>query len=94
MTSFLLVIMLTLSRVQITSNNYFRLKDPISLKCFLGIEVVRGPEVLFLYQRSYAREIMDECGMFESKPIEFPMEENHKLVLAKDKDLDELGQDR
>jgi len=30
----------------------------------------------------YALEILDECGLLGAKPIDFPMEENHKLALV------------
>jgi len=61
----------------------FKIKDLGPLKYFLGIEVARGPEGLFLCQRKYALQIIDECGLLGDKPAEFPMETNHKLALAK-----------
>ena len=60
----------------------FSIKDLGPLKCFLGIEVSRGPKALFLSQRKYALEIVDECGLLGSKPCPFPIEENYKLALA------------
>ena len=39
----------------------------------------------------YALEIIDECGMLSSKPIDFPVEENHKLALATGPFLDDPG---
>jgi len=32
---------------------------------------------------------VDECGLLRSKPVEFPVEENHKLAPAVGKDLDD-----
>ena len=60
----------------------FSIKDLGPLKYFLGIEVARGPNGLFLSQRKYALEIVDECGLLGAKPSSSPMEENHKLALA------------
>jgi len=34
---------------------------------------------------------VDEYGMLGNKPVEFPMDENHKSALAKSKDLNELN---
>ena len=63
-------------------NNCFRIKDLGPLKYFLGIEVARNEKGLFLCQRKYALEIVEECGLVGAKPVEFPMETNHKLRLA------------
>lgn len=52
------------------------------LNFFLGIKVVRGPLGLFLCRQKYALEIADECGLLGSRPLHFPMEENHNLSLA------------
>ena len=42
---------------------------------------------MFLCQRKYALEIIDECGLLGAKPADFPIEENHKLALAAGRDL-------
>ena len=63
-------------------NTCFSIKDLEPLKYFLGIEVAHGPQVLFICQRKYALEIIDECGLLEAKPVKFLTEENHKLTLA------------
>jgi len=60
----------------------FSIKDLGPLKYFLGIEVARGPQGLFLSQRKYTLDIIHECGLLGAKPTEFPIEENHKLALA------------
>ena len=65
----------------------FRIKDLGPLKYFLGIEVARKAQGIFLHQRKYALEIIDECGLLGSKPADFPMETNHKLALNDSKSL-------
>ena len=66
-----------------TFKNYlrqcFKMKDLGPLKYFLGIEVVRSPEGLFLCQRKYALDILSECGLLGVKPVTFPMEQHHRL---------------
>ena len=72
----------------------FHIKDLGALKYFLGVEEARGPTWLFLCQCKYALEIIDECRMLGSKPVEFLMETNHKLALAIGKPLADATQYR
>ncbi|KAJ4782637.1 Retroelement pol polyprotein-like [Rhynchospora pubera] len=60
----------------------FHMKDLGALKYFLGIEIARGPKGLLLCQRKYTLDILSECGLLGSKPVAFPMEQNHKLSTA------------
>ena len=60
----------------------FHIKDLGHLKYFLGVEVARNSQRLFLCQCKYALEIIDECGLLGSRPVDFPIEMNHKVALA------------
>ena len=60
----------------------FHMKDMGKLKYFLGIEVARNSEGIFLSQRKYALDIVSETGLLGSKPCSTPIELNHKLALA------------
>ena len=51
--------------------------------------MARGPLGLFISQRRYALEIVEKCGLLGSKPVDFPIEENHKLALTTRTDLDD-----
>ena len=55
-------------------------KDLGPQKYFLGIEVARSPQGLFLCQRKYALDISSESRMLGAKPAGFPMEQNHRLT--------------
>ncbi|GJR51284.1 retrovirus-related pol polyprotein from transposon TNT 1-94 [Tanacetum coccineum] len=67
----------------------FHMKDLGALKYFLGIEIARHPEGLFLSQRKYALDILSESGLLGAKPCDFPIEPNHQLALASGPDFNQ-----
>ncbi|CAA7037262.1 unnamed protein product [Microthlaspi erraticum] len=58
----------------------FKMKDLGLVKYFLGIEVSRAPEGIYLSQRKYALDIVKECGLLGCQPVKTPMEQNHNLA--------------
>ena len=67
----------------------FHMKDLGTLKYFLGIEVARNPEGIFLCQRKYALDILSEFGLLGAKPASIPVEQHHRLALADGRFLDD-----
>lgn len=64
-------------------SNCFKMKDLGKAKYFLGIEIARGPQGMFLTQRKYVLDIVAEAGLLGCKPVATPMEQNHKLLSDK-----------
>lgn len=50
------------------------MQDLGELRYFLDIEVLRSKEGIYLSQRKYALDIVSECGLLGSKPVDTPME--------------------
>lgn len=67
----------------------FHMKDLGSLKYFLGIEVARNREGIFLCQRKYTLDIISEVGCLGSKPITSLMEQQQRLALSNGPLLDD-----
>ncbi|KAM2749445.1 hypothetical protein EV2_028339 [Malus domestica] len=57
----------------------FEMKDLGALKYFLGIEVARSQQGIFLSQWKYVLDILMETEMLACKPADTPIELNHKL---------------
>ena len=80
------------TEVQQTKTNLsvrFQMKDLGELKHFLGLEVDRTKNVLFLCQHKYAQDLLKKYGMIECKLISTPIEVNAKLYSYGEKDLEE-----
>ena len=57
----------------------FEMKDLGELRYFLGIEVIRTTEGIWLSQRQYALDMLSKYGMADCKPISMPLDVNVKL---------------
>lgn len=58
----------------------FEMKNLGKLKYFLGIEVARSNEGIFLSQRKYVLDFLAEVGMLDCKPVDTPIMQNYKSV--------------
>ena len=56
------------------------MKDLSGLKYFLGIELYRSKQGIFILQRKYVLDLLDETGMLECKPANTPVIQNHCLA--------------
>ena len=57
----------------------FEIKDLGGLRSFLGIEVARSEQSIFISQQTYVLDLLKETGLLECKPEETPIDVNHKL---------------
>ncbi|RVW67170.1 Retrovirus-related Pol polyprotein from transposon RE1 [Vitis vinifera] len=65
----------------------FEITDLGALKYFLGMEFARSKEGIFVNQRKYVLDLLDETGMLGCKPAETPIELNVKLQPTKAKNV-------
>ena len=64
--------------------NKFALKDLGLLKYFLGIEMARSSKGLFLNQRKYVLDLLQEAKMSACKPARTPLDTNLKLDIQEE----------
>ena len=75
-------------------NQCFHMKDLGVSKYFLGLELARCPTGIYLCQRKYALDIIEQTGLLASKPTSFPVEQNHKLAIDRGPDFKDVAEYR
>uniref|UniRef100_A0A803QJA3 Reverse transcriptase Ty1/copia-type domain-containing protein n=1 Tax=Cannabis sativa TaxID=3483 RepID=A0A803QJA3_CANSA len=66
------------SIAEIVNYSRFKLKDLGELKYFLGIEIARTKQDIFISQRHYALQLLEDLGFLGCKPANTPMEKSKK----------------
>ena len=60
----------------------FEMKDLGRLKYFLGIEVLRSNQGIFISQRKYVLDLLAETRMIDCRPVDTPIVVNHGLRIT------------
>lgn len=68
-----------IERLKVHLHDTFKLKDLGSLRYFLGLEIARSFKGIFLSQRNYTLQLIEDAGFLASKPATLPMDPNSKL---------------
>ncbi|CAM8954568.1 unnamed protein product [Rhodiola kirilowii] len=71
-----------ITKIKAFIHDRFRIKDLGKLKYFLGLEVARNPNGIFLHQRKYALDLLTEHDMLECKPAKTALPIKHQLSLS------------
>ena len=69
-----------ISDIKVFLSQSFSLKNLGPLRYFLGIEVSRSKQGIFLCQRKYTLDILRDSGMLGARPSSFPMEQHLNLL--------------
>ena len=72
-------------------SNKFEIKEIHHLKYFIGIEVSRSDKGIFLCQRKYALDLLQETSMSACQPDDTPVEEGLKLCVETNQVLVDKG---
>ena len=62
-----------IERLQGHLSSKFKMKDLGGLKYFLGIEVAKSQEGIYLSKRKYVLDLLSEIGMLWCKPVDTPI---------------------
>ncbi|CAM8937145.1 unnamed protein product [Rhodiola kirilowii] len=73
---------LLISNFKSDLSSCFHMKDLVTLKYFLGIEIARSSSGLFLSQRKYTLNILSEAGLLGAKASPLPMESHQRLAVS------------
>ena len=57
----------------------FDMKDLGVLRYFLGIEIIRTPDGIWLSQKQYVLDMLSKYGMADCKPLSVPLDQNGKV---------------
>ncbi|XP_019425041.1 PREDICTED: uncharacterized protein LOC109333914 [Lupinus angustifolius] len=80
-------IIIEINRIKKLLDIEFSIKDLGQLNFFLGMEVARTNKGIFLYQRKYALDLLEDTGMLGSKPCSTAMEYAKRLISSIDGEL-------
>ena len=80
-----------ISRLQKQLASEFEMTNLGGLKYFLGIEVAKSNQGIFLSQRKYILDLLSEVGLLECKPVDTLIVQNHKLGIYPDQKLVDKG---
>ena len=69
----------------------FEVKDLGPLKYFLSMEVARSKEGIFISQRKYTLDLLEETGKLGRKPVGTPLEKNWKSKIKDDEPSVDVG---
>ena len=68
-----------INKVKSLLSSKFEMTDMKELHYFLGIEVIRTPVGIMIYQRPYILNLLYKFGMTECKSVATPLDRNLKL---------------
>ncbi|XP_071704000.1 uncharacterized protein [Rutidosis leptorrhynchoides] len=81
-----------ISNLKLNLFKEFEMKDLGRLKYFLGIEVLRSQQGIFICQKKYVLDFLAEAGMIDCKPADTPLIPNQKLYMEEEGDLADKAQ--
>jgi len=80
-----------IDRIKVALNREFEVKDLGKLKYFLGMEVARSKDGIYVSQRKYVLDLLKETGMLGCKPSKVPINtvkhKNRKSEAETDRDV-------
>ncbi|KAL9995478.1 putative RNA-directed DNA polymerase [Helianthus debilis subsp. tardiflorus] len=80
-----------IKRLKVNLFSEFEMKDLGRLKYFLGIEVLRSNQGIFICQKKYVLDLLAKTGMIDCKPLDTPMITNQKLFMEEGAQLTDKG---
>jgi hypothetical protein len=80
---------LEIQNVKLFLDQKFKIKDLGKLRYFLGLEIARSPQGIFVNQRKYTLELLQDSGFLAAKPVNIPFNPTTKLSSTDGAPLDD-----
>lgn len=80
---------LFISYVKSVLDKAFTIKDLGLVKYYLGLEIVRTSDGIYLHQHKFIHDMLVEAGLQDSKPLSLPVDTTVKLSLNEGSPLDD-----
>lgn len=71
-----------ITQVKTFLNTIFLIKDLDPLRYFHGLEVARSAKGIYLNQRKYTLDILQDIGLTDARPSNVPIEQHHSLLIT------------
>lgn len=70
----------SISALKITLSNAFHMKDLGPVSYFLGLEIDRSSMGIFISQKKYTLDLLEEFGLTNATPLKLPLDSHLKLT--------------
>lgn len=69
--------------IKLLLSKHFQMKDVGELRYFLGLEIARTEQGIFVSQKKYVLDLLKKAGLLDARPYKLPLDQHTKLSTDK-----------